>query len=171
MSLPAYYYFTKQDEWKAYLQNLVKTNDSACRRAIVQIDNWQTELERQQGESTEENGVGWTKYDAREMGLLAKKIRRGEELTRAEMAKSRNKMQKYWKQLMDISKRNLEKVLQQQSAEAEEYARAQYEARREHFEEALEVIRRCGEDGVPCEYGICDECPLARGYQMRMEGI
>ena len=161
MSTPAWKFFTTQAQWKAYLQDLLSRNDTAVVKAIVCIDNRQTEPERSQGVSTEENGVGWTKHDAKEMGEFAKRIRNNEPLTKGELAKCRNKMKKYWKQLMDVSK--------QQLAEKE----AQEEATRkrlqtEQFEEALEAIRKCSEEGIACEYGICDECPLTKGYQMRL---
>ena len=121
MAGPAWKYFTTQEQWKAYLQDLVSTNTNACLKAITCIDNWQTEPERQQGESTEENGVGWTKYDAKEMGQLANKIRNGQALTDGELAKAKNKMKKYWKQLMQISKRQMEQQ------EAEEQAKKKQE--------------------------------------------
>lgn len=161
MSDPVWKYFTKQSEWKSYLQDLVKKNDQACLRAIVLIDGWQTEVEKQQQESTEENGVGWTKYDAKEMGAIADKIRKGEQLTDGELAKSKNKMQKYWKQLMYISQK-------QQEQREKEHAEQLRQQKLKQFKQALETIRKCAEDKVMCEYGICDECPLTRGYQMRI---
>lgn len=160
MSDPVWKYFTKESEWKAYLQDLVKKSDKACCKAIVLIDGWQTELEKQQQESTEENGVGWSKYDAKEMGALADKIRKNEQLTEGELAKAKNKMQKYWKQLMYISKRQQEQREKQQAEQLRQQKQKQ-------FKESLEVIRRCAEENKMCEYGICDECPLTRGYQMR----
>ena len=24
----------------------------------------------------------------------------------------------------------------------------------------IETLRKCSEEGIPCEYGICDECPI-----------
>lgn len=168
MAGPAWKYFTTQEQWKAYLQDLVSTNANACLKAITCIDNWQTEPERQQGESTEENGVGWTKYDAEEMGQLANKIRNGQALTDGELAKAKNKMKKYWKQLMQISKRQMEQQEAEEQAKLEQEAREVAEQKRQQFEEALEVLRKCGEEGIACEYGICDECPLTRGYQLRL---
>lgn len=168
MAGPAWKYFTTQEQWKAYLQDLVSTNTNACLKAITCIDNWQTEPERQQGESTEENGVGWTKYDAKEMGQLASKIRNGQALTDGELAKAKNKMKKYWKQLMQISKRQMEQQEAEEQAKLEQEAREVAEQKRQQFEEALEVLRKCGEEGIACEYGICDECPLTRGYQLRL---
>ena len=45
----------------------------------------------------EDNYVGFTKWDAEEMTAIAQKIIRKQKLTDGEVAKSRNKMQKYWK--------------------------------------------------------------------------
>ena len=168
MAGPAWKYFTTQEQWKAYLQDLVSTNTNACLKAITCIDNWQTEPERQQGESTEDNGVGWTNYDAKEMGQLANKIRSGQVLTDGELAKAKNKMKKYWKQLMQISKRQMEQQEAEEQAKLEQEAREVAEQKRQQFEDALEVLRKCGEEGIACEYGICDECPLTRGYQLRL---
>ena len=168
MAGPAWKYFTTQEQWKAYLQDLVSTNTNACLKAITCIDNWQTETERQQGESTEDNGVGWTKYDAKEMGQLANKIRNGQALTDGELAKAKNKMKKYWKQLMQICKRQMEQQEVEEQAKLEQESREVAEQKRQQFEEALEVLRKCGEEGIACEYGICDECPLTRGYQLRL---
>ena len=165
---PAWMYFTTQEQWKQYLQDLVSKNDNACCQAIVAIDNWQTEPERMQGESTEDNGVGWTKYDAKDMGLLANKIRNGQQLTDGELAKSRNKMKKYWKQLMQISKARIKQKEAQEQERLEREAQELLEQRKQQFEESLEVLRKCGEEGIACEYGICDECPLTRGYQLRL---
>lgn len=173
MAIAGWQYFTTQKQWEAYLKDLVRTNDKALLKAIVLIDNRQTEEERAKGESTEDNFVGWTKWDAKEMGDIAKKIKREEPLTIGELAKSRNKMCKYWKQLMYISK-------QQQAAKSNQEPKAleqkslrinvseQQELKEEHFRVSLETMRRCAEDGIACEYGICDECPVTQGFQMRM---
>lgn len=93
-------YLVTQKQWKAYLCDLLDYSDDAVKLAIVHIDNMQTVPEKCSGQSIEENTVGWTKVDASEMGLVADKIRSGQQLTAGEMAKSRNKIKKYWKQLM-----------------------------------------------------------------------
>lgn len=93
-------YLATQKQWKAYLCDLLDYSDDAVKMAIVHIDYMQTDAEKYSGQSIEENTVGWTKVDANEMGLIADKIRSGQQLTAGEMAKSRNKMKKYWKQLM-----------------------------------------------------------------------
>lgn len=102
--------FTNQKQWESYLKNLVKINDKALYKSIILIYEMQTDKERYIGESKEENGIGFTKVDAKEMSDIAKKIKQGNELTSGEIAKSRNKMQKYWKQLMIISKRQMKEA-------------------------------------------------------------
>lgn len=149
-------YFTTQQQWKNYLQDLVCEDNVALLRAIVLIDNWQTEPERKAGESTEENNVGWSKYDAKEMGAIAEKIRKCEPLEPGEVAKSRNKMKKYWKQLILISQE------QQKRLTADQQAEAQKKVALERFKKYTEVLRACKEDGIACEFGICDECPVTR---------
>ena len=36
------------------------------------------------------------------------------------------------------------------------------------FRENQEEIRKCLEEGIPCEYGICSECLLNEGIQMKI---
>lgn len=171
MAIAGWQYFTTQKQWEAYLKDLVRTNDVALKRAIVLIHNRQTEDERQKQESTENNNVGWTKWDAKEMGEIADKLIRGEELTLGELAKSRNKMCKYWKQLMYVSKeqqaaklRTEPKVLEQKGLQIA--ASEQQELKEEQFKASLETLRRCSGEGIACDYGICDECPVTQGLQM-----
>lgn len=96
-----------QKDWKAYIQALIKNNDKAVERAILAIYEKQTIEEQQKLISIENNKAGFGKIDAKEMGELALKLKNGEKLSESELAKSRNKMMKYWKQLMRISKVNL----------------------------------------------------------------
>ena len=149
--------FTNQKQWEDYLKNLVKTNDRALFKAIILIYDMQTNEEKSTGSSVEENNAGFSKVDAYEMGIVAKKIKRGDPLTKGEIAKSKTKMPKYWKQLMIISKRNMQEHKEEeamQEAVQEEY----YEQLR--FEDVIE------EKTCPCSYGICDEC---YGVQMRLD--
>lgn len=176
MGIAGWQYFTTQKQWEAYLKDLMRTNDTALKRAIVLIYNRQTEPERQSGESTEENGVGFTKWDAKELGDIAKKIQQDKELTKGELAKSRNKMCKYWKQLMVVSKEQQEKrkaeeqkAIEDKLDEEVKLAMMEDAQALERFKEHNEILRECAEDGVQCEYGICDECPVTRGFQMRMD--
>ena len=158
--------FTNQEQWKSYLRELVKTNDRALLRSILCVYNNQTNEEKSKGESIEDNFMGFSKIDAYEMGQIAKKIKSGQSLTKGELAKSRNKMQKYWKQLMVISKRKMEIEKQKE----QEIGRTWEEIRKELFtpeEIAASDLRvaqigeleRCSSEGKACNYGICSECP------------
>lgn len=169
----AWKFFTTQKQWRLYLQDLVKTNDTALLRAIVLIYNNQTYEEKQCKEAKDENDIGFSKHDAKEMSEIAEKILKGEQLTAGELAKSRNKMTKYWHQLMDISLRqqkeqtNIPKQLEPEKVEEPEQD-ASGEDKVEQFKSFTEAMRKCSEDGIACEYGICDECPVVTGLQMRM---
>jgi len=175
--MAAWKYFTSQKQWEAYLKDLLKTNDKALLRAIVLIYDNQTPEEKDKGESIENNCIGFSKIDAKEMGDIARKIKAGKALTKGELAKSRNKMQKYWKQLMIISKKQAEakKLQKQRELEvkmAEEELLAQKEdvdvEKLERFRQDIEILRKCSEEGISCEYGICDECLITTGFQIRM---
>ena len=168
-TIAAWKYFKHQTEWKAYLQDLVSHNDTALARAIVLIDNYQTEPERQAKESTEDNDVGWTKQDAKDMGEIADKVRNGIPLSKGELAKSRNKMKKYWRQLMLISQQQQERHHQQELAEIKEQEEQTRLQRERQFREYNKVLYECAENGKQCECGICDECPVTRGLQMRLQ--
>ena len=106
--MSAWEYFTNQKQWKLYLKNLVKTNDKALLRAIVLVYENQTAEEKSKDKSIEDNCAGFDKIDAAEMSAIARKVKAGKALTESELAKSRNKMPKYWKQLMIISKEKAE---------------------------------------------------------------
>lgn len=160
-------HFTTQKQWKAYLKDLLKTNDKALLRAIVLIYDNQTPEEKNKGKSIENNCVGFSKIDAKEMGDIARKIKAGKALTKGELAKSRNKMQKYWKQLMIISKKKAEaKKLQEQREKELEATEGKWEdkLKLEWLREYNEALRRCSEEGVACSFGICDECPNTTGF-------
>ena len=164
--MAAWEYFTSQKQWEAYLKDLLKTNDKALLRAIILIYDNQTSEEKDKGESIEDNCIGFSKIDAKEMGDIARKIKANKALTKGELAKSRNKMQKYWKQLMIISKKRVEtkKLQEQKELEAQKEAIEKFE-RLKRFRQDIETLRKCSEEGISCEYGICDECPIITGFQ------
>lgn len=141
-------HFTNQRQWESYLKNLIKINDRALLRSIILIYNNQTNEEKEKGESIEENKVGFSNIDAYEMGRIAFKIKSGQPLSKGELAKSRNKMQKYWKQLMIISKRKIERK------EFEEVIQTPGQNK-----EVGEILRQCLEEGKSCSFGVCSECP------------
>lgn len=154
--------FTNQQQWEQYLKQLVKSNNKALYRAVVIVYQNQTDKEQISGQSIEDNYVGFTKWDAKEMTAIAQKIIRKQKLTDSEIAKSRNKMQKYWKQLMVASKKKIEQRELERS-------RKELQLKQEAFQKHNEMLRRCAEDGIPCGYGICHECVLTTGIQTRMD--
>lgn len=169
--MAAWEYFTSQKQWESYLKDLVRTNDQALLRAIVLIYDNQTDEAKLKGESIEDNCIGFSKIDAAEMGAIARKIKAKKQLSKGELVKSRNKMQKYWKQLMIISKKQAEAKKQQYDEQAEEAAINEYEnEKKEQLKDFCEVLRRCSEEGISCDYGICDECPVTTGIQLRLFG-
>lgn len=161
--MAAWEYFTSQKQWEAYLKDLLKTNDKALLRAIMLIYDNQTAEEKDKGESIEDNCIGFSKIDAKEMGDIARKIKANKALTKEELAKSRNKMQKYWKQLMIISKEQAEAKLIELEIQEENAEKLK------QFKQDIETLRKCSEEGIACEYGICDECPITTGFQLRFK--
>lgn len=144
--------FTNQKQWEEYLKNLLKTNNKALFKAIVLVYDSQTEEEKRTNESVEENKIGFSKIDAKELSAIARKIKREEILTEGELAKSRNKMPKYWKQLMVISKRNMQR--QKVREEQEKYEQLHLD----RFIGLKSEQEECFESGMACSYGICSEC-------------
>lgn len=159
MATPVYMRLRTQNEWKAYLQGLLRTNDKALLRSIIVLYERQTPEERTIGQSTEDNGRGFTKWDAEKMSHIAMKIKKGTPLSHDEMVYARITMPKYWRQLMEVSKRNVAKRLEI------EYNKAEAE-RLAHNDTQDKAVTDCICNGTACEYGICNECPANRGVQM-----
>nr|DAV95856.1 MAG TPA: hypothetical protein [Caudoviricetes sp.] len=74
--------------------------------------------EKKSSKSLHENGKGFNKVDADFLSEMAIKIMNRKELTDIELIKSRNKIKKYWKQLMFVSK---EKMLKKKAAEEQAF--------------------------------------------------
>lgn len=166
--MAAWEYFTTNKQWENYIKDLLQKNDGALLRAIVIIYDNQTEEEKRKRQSIDENRIGFSKIDVKEMSAIAKKVKAGKELTEGELAKSRNKMKKYWKQLMVYSKNRAELRNMQIQRDDEIELQEKKEEKLNQFREALAVIELCSEKGIECEYGICDECPLTIGLQMKL---
>lgn len=149
------------DDWKACIQNLLKTNDKALLRSVVAIYNRQTLDERINGQSAERNGIGFSRWDAEEMSDIAVKIKNGVPLKQNEIVHSRIVMPKYWRQLMVISKQTVDRWRE------EEYNAIMSEDK-ERFCKSNEAMVQCMEQGVACSYGICDECIVNQGVQIHM---
>lgn len=99
--------FTNQKQWEEYLKALLKRNDKALKRAVSLIYENQTWEEQTSGQVKDTNHRGFSKIDSEFLTQMAIKVRNGLELTPRELAITRNKMPKYWRQLMIISKNNM----------------------------------------------------------------
>lgn len=174
--MAAWEYFTSQKQWEAYLKDLLKLTTKHYSELLC----WYTTIKHLKRKTKVKvlriNCIGFSKIDAKEMGDIARKIKANKALTKGELAKSRNKMQKYWKQLMIISKKQAEaKKLQEQKeleaklAEEELAAQKEDAEKLERFRQDIETLRKCSEEGISCEYGICDECPITTGFQLRFK--
>ena len=150
--------FTNQKQWKAYLQNLLKTREGALLKAILIIYENQTHEEKCAGESVEDNGIGFNKFDAITMSEIAKKLKNGQGISPKEIALAKITMPKYWKQLMRVCKINIEK--EKQINELYEQAMQSIANKEEIQNIRDEEIRQCLEEGKACSFGICDECPV-----------
>lgn len=140
-----WYHLETQEQWKAYLQQLLRSNDRALYRACVAIYRRQTAAEQLQGKAIEDDGKGFTKYDAPVLSRIAVDLLHGRPLSQRDYDTLRRAMPKYWRQLMVISQSKMQ---------------AQAQAEQPHRQEQPPQPQAC-----PCEYGICGECEA----QMRFE--
>lgn len=175
--MAAWEYFTSNKQWELYLKDILRKSDKTLLDAVVAIYDRQTDEEKMSGQSTEENHIGFSKIDAKSLTNIAVKIKRKEELTFQEMCMTRNKMPKYWKQLMVIlkdkaHKKNLidnTKLERKFQEDQEKYEQEVKKQRLELFRKNNEDMRLCAENGIACLYGICSECIVRNGFQQHME--
>lgn len=111
--IPCYFGFTTQKQWKNYLKELIKHNDRAVIRGVIQIYNRQTFDEQVEQESNVVNGIGFNKNDAPFMSTVAIAFISGKEVDKKTFEIARNKLIHYWKQLMQISKESLDDKLRE----------------------------------------------------------
>lgn len=111
--IPCYFGFTTQKQWRHYIQDLLRKNDNAVVRAVIQIYKRQTFDEQVEQESNVENGIGFSKNDAPFMSTVAIAFITGKKVDAKTFEIARNKMLHYWKQLMEISKEGLDDKLKE----------------------------------------------------------
>ena len=97
-----------QKQWKRELQKLLCTNDYAVVHAMERIWDLQTDAEKLSGQALTENGIGFNRVDSVEIKKYVEKHAR-QSLDAEDIRVIRSIMLKYWKQLMKLSKLNLEK--------------------------------------------------------------
>lgn len=57
-----------------------------------------------------------------------------------------------------MEERNMECFINKKQCEVN---REDYEKLEQYkHKQFIETLRKCLEEGIPCEYGICDECPI-----------
>ena len=108
MSKVAWSELKTQKQWKKELQKLLCTNDYAVVHAMERIWDLQTDAEKLSGQALSENGVGFNRVDSVEIKKYVEKHAR-QSLDAEDIRVVRSIMLKYWKQLMKLSKLNLEK--------------------------------------------------------------
>lgn len=97
-----------QKQWKIELQYLLCTNDYAVVRAMERIWDLQTDGEKLSGQALIDNGVGFNRIDSVRIKKYIEKHER-QSFDAEDIRVIRSIMLKYWKQLMKLSKLNLEK--------------------------------------------------------------
>lgn len=94
---------------KTDIQTMLATRDKAVTNALLLIYSKQTDAEQATEATVEHNGVGFTGVDGEFLTSCAKFYKRAGFLTDKQMAIARNKMKKYWKQiLLDMQSRGYE---------------------------------------------------------------
>lgn len=94
-------------QWRAELTGLLLTSDEALRCALLRLYNCQTTLEKQKDETLTNNGMGFDSVDAPIFSKYARQLLETNYLSPRQMKHLRNRMPRYWKQLMIISKQKL----------------------------------------------------------------
>lgn len=94
---------TQSKVWgKTEVQTLLKTNDKAAVKALLVIYSFQTQSEQASDATKEHNGVGFTGLDAELLSSFAKFYQRAGFLSDKQMEILRNKITKYWRQLLGV---------------------------------------------------------------------
>lgn len=88
-----------QAETKAFVQHMVDTHTAWVEKGIVRIYENQTANEQQSASTSEDNGVGFTGFDAEFGTSLALAVMKYGHLTEKQLPWARKMVRKYWKQL------------------------------------------------------------------------
>lgn len=95
---------TTQPLTKELIKCMLLTDRNWLERGILAIDARQTASEQRARETRDQNGMGWSGFDARYMGYLASWIRSGKHLNDHHFKKASNRMQRYAGQLLKVAK-------------------------------------------------------------------
>lgn len=88
---------------KDEILSLIKTNDKMVIRSVLKLYDYQTDREKLNMSTGEENGVGFNKYDSPFLTSIAQQIKKNYQLTTKQINVVRKKLLKYAGQLTRIA--------------------------------------------------------------------
>jgi|ERR1035437_1794809 hypothetical protein len=91
---------------KAYIQGLIQTNDQAVIRGLLAIYSRQTEAEKATQATKEDNKIGFSGVDGVILSSFAEWYLAKGYLSPKQLAITRNKIRRYWKQLLSVAEEN-----------------------------------------------------------------
>ena len=87
---------------KERIQKLIRTNDLAVYKSLLRIYARQTADEQQAKETRDWNARGFTGIDGNILSSFVEGYKKYGRLTESQLCIARNKMKKYWKQLLEV---------------------------------------------------------------------
>lgn len=94
---------------KESIQRLLDQNDRAVIRALYCIHARQTADEQAGGHTRHTNGIGFSRYDAPLLSDYVRQHRQLGFLSKKQIAIARNKVKRYWRQLVEVANENIER--------------------------------------------------------------
>ncbi len=86
----------------AFVKQMLASNPAWAVRGLLKIYEFQTEAEQRVGETTEDNGVGFSGCDAHILSSFADQIKNGRQMSAKQLAIIYKKMPRYSRQLVNI---------------------------------------------------------------------
>lgn len=86
----------------AFVKQMLASNPDWAVRGLLKIYEFQTEAEQRVGETTEDNGVGFSGCDAHILSSFADQIKNGRQMSEKQLAIIYKKMPRYSRQLVNI---------------------------------------------------------------------
>ena len=86
----------------AFVKQMLASNPAWAVRGLLKIYEFQTEAEQRVGETTEDNGVGFSGCDAHILSSFAEQIKNGRQMSEKQLAIIYKKMPRYSRQLVNI---------------------------------------------------------------------
>lgn len=86
----------------AFVKQMLASNPAWAVRGLLKIYEFQTEAEQRVGETTEDNGVGFSGCDAHILSSFADQIKAGRQMSAKQMEMIYKKMPRYSRQIVNI---------------------------------------------------------------------